>query len=132
MKRLEIAQYIALGATCMTVLGFVINLATQSRWSMTMCGYGVMIGLISYFFGGIKTAVKMAGKIAKWGWIILPFPYDIVTGLVAFFISIFVLWRCQLFRFVRRTRNSRWSKRMPVTGISQDDVWKKMIMRQDL
>ena len=52
MKRLEIAQYIALGATCMTVLGFVINLATQSRWSMTMCGYGVMIGLISYFFGG--------------------------------------------------------------------------------
>ena len=86
MKRLEIAQYIALGATCMTVLGFVINLATQSRWSMTMCGYGVMIGLISYFFGGIKTAVKMAGKIA----IILPFPYDIVTGLVAFFISIFV------------------------------------------
>ena len=68
MKRLEIAQYIALGATCMTVLGFVINLATQSRWSMTMCGYGVMIGLISYFFGGIKTAVKMAGKIAKWGW----------------------------------------------------------------
>lgn len=42
MKRLEIAQYIALGATCMTVLGFVINLATQSRWSMTMCGYGVM------------------------------------------------------------------------------------------
>ena len=46
MKRLEIAQYIALGATCMTVLGFVINLATQSRWSMTMCGYGVMIGLI--------------------------------------------------------------------------------------
>ena len=68
MKRLEIAQYIALGATCMTVLGFVINLATQSRWSITMCGYGVMIGLISYFFGGIKT----------------------VTGLVAFLISIFV------------------------------------------
>ena len=33
---------------------------------------------------------EMAGKIAKWGWIILPFPYDIVTGLVAFFISIFV------------------------------------------
>ena len=29
MKRLEIAQYIALGATCMTVLGFVINLATE-------------------------------------------------------------------------------------------------------
>lgn len=127
MKRLEIAQYIALGATCMTVLGFVINLATQSRWSMTMCGYGVMIGLISYFFGGIKTAVKMAGKIAKWGWIILPFPYDIVTGLVAFLFRFSYLWRCQLFRFVRRTRNSRWSKRMPVAGISQDDVWKKMI-----
>ena len=34
----------------------------------------------------------MAGKIAKWGWMILPFPYDIMTGLIAFIISIFVFF----------------------------------------
>ena len=46
--------------------------------------------IVSYFFGGFGTAVKMAGKIAKWGWLIVPFPYDIVTGVVSFFISIMV------------------------------------------
>ena len=51
---------------------------------------GVMAGIVSYFFGGFGTAVRMAGKIAKWGWLIVPFPYDIVTGMVSFFISIMV------------------------------------------
>ena len=57
---------------------------------MAMMGYGVMAGIVSYFFGGFGTAVRMAGKIAKWGWLIVPFPYDIVTGMVSFFISIMV------------------------------------------
>ena len=39
--------------------------------------------------GGLEL-VRMAGKIAKWGWLIVPFPYDIVTGMVSFFISIMV------------------------------------------
>ena len=90
MKKMVIAQYIAIVATCMTVIGFLLNLATHTSFSASMFATGMMIGMISYFFGGFGTAVKMAGKIAKWGWIILPFPYDIVTGLVAFFISIFV------------------------------------------
>lgn len=90
MKRIEIAQYIALGATCLTVLGFVLSGIFGGRIPMSMMGYGVMAGIVSYFFGGFGTAVKMAGKIAKWGWLIVPFPYDIVTGMVSFFISIMV------------------------------------------
>lgn len=90
MKKIEIAQYIALGATCLTVLGFVLSATVGGQLSLSMMGYGVMIGIVSYFFGGIKTAVRMAGKIAKWGWLILPFPYDIVTGMVSFFIAIMV------------------------------------------
>ena len=87
MKRIEIAQYIALGATCLTVLGFVLSGIFGGRIPMSMMGYGVMAGIVSYFFGGFGTAVRMAGKIAKWGWLIVPFPYDIVTGMVSFFIS---------------------------------------------
>lgn len=90
MKRIEIAQYIALGATCLTVLGFVLSGIFGGRIPMSMMGYGVMAGIVSYFFGGFGTAVRMAGKIAKWGWLIVPFPYDIITGMVSFFISIMV------------------------------------------
>ena len=68
MKRIEIAQYIALGATCLTVLGFVLSGIFGGRIPMSMMGYGVMAGIVSYFFGGFGTAVRMAGKIAKWGW----------------------------------------------------------------
>ena len=90
MKRIQIAQYLALGATCLTVIGFILAGTVGGRFSMTMMGYGTLLGIISYFFGGFGTAVRMAGKIAKWGWLILPFPYDIVTGMVSFFISILV------------------------------------------
>ena len=90
MKRIQIAQYLALGATCLTVIGFILTGTVGGRFSMTMMGYGTLLGIISYFFGGFGTAVRMAGKIAKWGWLILPFPYDIVTGMVSFFISILV------------------------------------------
>ena len=90
MKRIKIAQYIALAATCLTVLGFILSGTTGGQFALSMMGYGVMIGIVSYFFGGFKTALRMAGKIAKWGWLILPFPYDIITGMVSFFISILV------------------------------------------
>lgn len=92
MKKMVIAQYIAIVATCMMVIGFLLNLATHTSFSASMFATGMMIGMISYFFGGFGTAVKMAGKIAKWGWMILPFPYDIMTGLIAFIISIFVFF----------------------------------------
>ena len=38
MKRIEIAQYIALGATCLTVLGFVLSGIFGGRIPMSMMG----------------------------------------------------------------------------------------------
>ncbi len=64
MKRIEIAQYIALGATCLTVLGFVLSGIFGGRIPMSMMGYGVMAGIVSYFFGGFGTAVRMAGMVS--------------------------------------------------------------------
>lgn len=82
MKRIEIAQYIAVGATCLVVISFILAKITGANFFVSLMGLGVMGGMVSYFFGGFGTAVRMSGKIAKWGWLILPFPYDIMTGIV--------------------------------------------------
>lgn len=86
MNRLKIAQYIALGATACTVIGFfLVRMAgAAANIGLTMMVLGMMVGLVSYIFGGLLTAIKMAGGIATWGWIIVPFPYDIATFLISF------------------------------------------------
>ena len=90
MKRIEIAQYIAVGATCLVVISFILAKITGANFFVSLMGLGVMGGMVSYFFGGFGTAVRMSGKIAKWGWLILPFPYDIMTGIVALIFSIMI------------------------------------------
>ena len=87
MNRLKVAQYIALGATALSVIGLMLG---STQFGGVLMSIGFMAGLVSYFFGGLGTAFKMAGKIAKWGWIIAPFPYDIVTFVFSFVIAIFV------------------------------------------
>lgn len=84
MKTLKIAQYIALVATVLSILGFCLDTSA----SMTLMGLGFFLGLASYIFGGLGTAIKMAGKIAKWGWIVVPFPYDLITGFASFAFAI--------------------------------------------
>lgn len=89
MNRFKIAQYIALGATVLSVTGFCLNAIAGVDFGATLMGIGFLAGLISYFWGGLLTAIKMAGGIAKWGWIIVPFPYDLMTFILAFFFAIF-------------------------------------------
>lgn len=89
MNRLQIAQYIALGATALSVIGGLLGgLSGSSVGTVLMC-VGFVAGLISYIFGGLGTAIKMAGGIAKWGWIVVPFPYDIMTFIMSFIFAIF-------------------------------------------
>lgn len=41
-----------------------------------------LVGTIgAYLCGGLVTAIKMALSIGKWGWLVVPFPIDIATGL---------------------------------------------------
>lgn len=91
MNRLKIAQYIAAGATALSVIGFIIGFATDSEVGIYFLLAGFGGGLVSYLFGGLLTALKMAGKIAKWGWLILPFPYDIMTFLLSLIFSLLTL-----------------------------------------
>ena len=89
MNRLKIAQYIALGATAFSVIGGIIGGMSGSQFGMVLMSIGFIAGLVSYIFGGLGTAIRMAGGIAKWGWIVVPFPYDLMTFFLSFFFAIF-------------------------------------------
>lgn len=82
-NRLMIAQIIALVATVLSVIGLVLNWKDVGPWD-TITGLGILLGLISYIFGGLLTAIKMAWGIAKWGWYVAPFPWDIASGIISF------------------------------------------------
>ena len=55
----------------------------------------VVIGFIgtvvSYVTGGFIEAVKSAIGIGKWGWLLMPFPADIFTGLITTILAFYVL-----------------------------------------
>ncbi len=89
MNRFKIAQIIALGATVFSVVGGILAYK-DIQFGYGLIGVGVIIGLVSYLFAGLGTALKMAGSIAKWGWLIVPFPMDIFTGALSFFFALIV------------------------------------------
>ena len=88
MKRLMIAQYIAGGATLSTALGFCLLSIWGINFGSYLMGLGMLAGLVSYCFGGLGKAFSMSASIAKWGWLIIPFPYDLLTFTFAFFFAI--------------------------------------------
>lgn len=88
MNRMKIAQYIALGATVISIIGFCLNVFGGIDFGIAIVGIGCVAGLVSYVFGGLLTAIKMAGGIAKWGWVVVPFPYGIMTFLFSFIFAI--------------------------------------------
>lgn len=88
MNRLQIAQYIALGATAFSVVGFMLSSMAGLDFGMVLMMIGFIGGLASYIFGGLLTAIRMAGGIAKWGWFVVPFPYDLMTFFIALILAL--------------------------------------------
>lgn len=60
----------------------------QDAISMWCYMIAVLLAIVSYILAGFGTAFRMAGKIAKWGWIIIPFPYDLLSGIMSFVFAI--------------------------------------------
>lgn len=88
------AQRIALAATPLSVIGFIKIMGSTGGempviWPL-MLVLGLALTCTAYLLGGFLTAVKYALRIAKWGWLVIPFPFDLVTGFVAFFVGILV------------------------------------------
>ena len=82
-KRIFIGLALSAVATACSCLAFSGN-------ASDIVGFGGMfLALVAYIVGGgFGSALKLAWGLAKFGWIILPFPYDIVTGFITFFFAI--------------------------------------------
>ena len=96
-NRYTYAQYVAIIASVLNVLGLLLaykvgqNSEFLSNMGLLMWGFGMLLSLVSYCLGGLWTAIKAALGIAKWGWLVVPFPYDIATGAAAFMFALIVL-----------------------------------------
>lgn len=88
MRNFKLAQTIALGATVLSIAGIIINEGLGINFGEILMMVGFLAGIVSYIFGGFGTALKMAGKIAKWGWFVVPFPYDIMTFILSFIFTV--------------------------------------------
>ena len=93
--RYNFALYISLAASVLNGIGLLTFGAEGS--ALNMLGalalfFGIGLTLCAYLLGGLWTAVKSALGIAKWGWLVVPFPYDLATGLAAFVFALVVLF----------------------------------------
>ena len=52
---------------------------------------GFIATLVSYVTGGLVEAIKFAFRIGKWGWLIVPFPFDLLSGLITTLVAFYVL-----------------------------------------
>ena len=91
MKKYQIAQFIAIGATALSIIGFIILLAGgNSNIGWMFLTFGLGVGIVSYCFGGLLTALKMALGIAKWGILaglptcLVLVPFTAVLSILAF------------------------------------------------
>ena len=95
MKRYQIALYISIGATVLSIIGFIVWKASgNSNIGGALMALGFLAGVVSYIFGGLLTAVKMVWDIAKWAFIIVRLPYSLIififTGIFAAFAFFFL------------------------------------------
>ncbi len=82
MNRFRIATIIALVASCLSILGVCLGgLSNGGMFSETVMLLGGAVGLVSYLFAGLWTAIKMVIGLAFIGFRIGPFPINIVIGL---------------------------------------------------
>ena len=97
-NRYTYAQYVAIVASLLNIFGLLLaykwgeNSEFLSNVGLLMWGLGMLLSLVSYCLGGLWTAIKAALGIAKWGWLVVPFPYDIATGVAAFAAALIVLF----------------------------------------
>jgi len=56
--------------------------------------------------GGFSKALKAAGKLAKFGWLIIPFPYDLLTGFLTLIIAGFLFFCIPTFFILKNFFNA--------------------------
>lgn len=95
LKRLQLAQIVALASTAIFILSFAVSnvLGAESLGGIVFC-IGLVLAIVSYVMGGIMVSLRMGLNIMKWGLIILPFPSAILSLFLsvplAILVSIFI------------------------------------------
>lgn len=80
LKKVESALGIAIVATVCSGIGFFLGQEIDILAFLMLVGF--VCSIIAYVKGGgFGTAIKWAWKLAVFGWIIIPFPFDIVVGM---------------------------------------------------
>lgn len=90
-NRYTYAQYLALVATPLSIIGWWMQMqgtGLSTLWALMFC-VGLTLTVFAYCLCGLGTAVKSALSIAKWGWFVAPFPYDLLTFVLAFVFSLY-------------------------------------------
>jgi hypothetical protein len=90
MKKIQIAQYIAIVSTVLSIIGYFLSqVSNAGRGLMEL---GLLVAIIAYIFGGFKNALQMSWSIAKKGWYLVPFPLDILAVMITFVLAIFIFF----------------------------------------
>lgn len=90
VKRILIGLGIAAVATLFTVIGLCCS---NEMSQMVFFLLAFLFAIPAYIVGGgLGKALKVAKKLAVLGWIIVPFPIDILTGLCTFIVAIYALF----------------------------------------
>jgi hypothetical protein len=89
MNKLKIAQYIALGATICSVGGLLLD-SKGGGIGLVLWTLGILAAIVAYCFGGFGKALKIIGTIIKWGFIVLPFPINLASGVMTAFLGVMV------------------------------------------
>ncbi len=84
IEKSKIGLIVAGVATALTAIAFLVPVLDF------LIVFAFLASIAAYIIGGgIKIALKTAWKIAKFGWFIIPFPYDIATGICTLIFAVF-------------------------------------------
>lgn len=93
LGRIKIGLIISAVATLSSALFFGLGPNADPSLDMlilSFLGVSVVGSIVAYIVGGgFGIALRIAKKLAIFGWFILPFPVDIATGICTLFFSIF-------------------------------------------
>ena len=108
-----IALGISAAATGLTAYGLLSNGGEMATVYMMLA---FLLAIPAYIIGGgFGKVLKTAANLGKFGWLIIPFPFDIVTGLFTFIIAVFALFCVPLFftftNFIQHDRDYKAAKK---------------------
>ena len=91
MKKINIAKVLSQIATALCVFGFYnVFLETSMAGAGAACiVLGVPLGLVSYCFCGLVSAIGTPFSWAKWGFFFGPFPVNLLNVVALFLAGIF-------------------------------------------